>query len=87
MARPARRPVVVLAALALVPAMALGGLVVFARAQSPAESVAPPESSVPAVLPAALATPLLSARRAPDALADDRRRDLLLGSAATLAGS
>ncbi|MDP2292722.1 MAG: D-alanyl-D-alanine carboxypeptidase/D-alanyl-D-alanine-endopeptidase [Actinomycetota bacterium] len=87
MARPARRPVVVLAALALVPALALGGLVVFARAQSPAESIAPPESSVPVTLPAALATPLLSARRAPDALADDRRRDLLLGSAAALAGS
>lgn len=87
MAGPARRPVLVLAALALMPAVALGGVTVFARAQAPTLAAEPPVTSVPVVLPEPLATPLLSARRAPDALADDRRRDLLLGSASTLAGS
>ena len=86
MARRARRPVVVLTALALVPAVGLGAIAFIARTQSRSSSSATVDS-VPEPLPAVLATSLLSVRRAPSTLAGDRRSDVLLDESDPLAAA
>ncbi len=76
-----------LAVLAAVPAVALGAFAVYADGQ--VESVAVPvvADTVPVALPEALATPVLSARRAPAALATDRREDVLTAAVQPLAAA
>jgi D-alanyl-D-alanine carboxypeptidase/D-alanyl-D-alanine-endopeptidase (penicillin-binding protein 4) len=74
----ARNPVLVIALAAAVPALALGALAAYADAQSDGVSVPVSTTTVvPATLPSALATPVLSLRRAPSPLAADRRATLL----------
>jgi len=86
MPRRARRPVAVLCGLALLPALALGGVVLIARGESQ-PSTSPTTSTVPGEQPAALATPLLSVRRAPAPLAADRTSDLLVAATTPIAES
>lgn len=76
MARRARRPVAVLSALAVVPALGLGALTAFANGRSDSSAPAAVDS-VPASLPPVLTTGLLSVRRAPTVLVTDRRTDVL----------
>ncbi|MCB0986030.1 MAG: D-alanyl-D-alanine carboxypeptidase/D-alanyl-D-alanine-endopeptidase [Ilumatobacter sp.] len=77
-----RNPLPILLAAAVVPALALGGLVAVARAQ--ADQPPPPPTTLIPVLPPALGAPLLSVRRAPTPLADDLREDTLYAAAAPL---
>jgi len=79
--------VVVLTVVALFPALALGGLAVFAGSQATPDANIAPATTVGQALPAPMATPLLSVRRAPAALASDRQLDLLLDSLVPLADS
>jgi len=72
---------------ALLPAVALGAFALYANIQANPATVAPPPTTAPVQQPVALATPLLSVRRSPGALAQDRRGDLLVGSMAPLAES
>lgn len=82
-----RRPMVVLTAAALLPAVGLGSLALYAQAQAEPVVVAAPAVTVPALQPAPLPTPLISVRRSPATLAADRRGDLVAASMATLAES
>ena len=84
MPRRARRPVAVLCGLALVPALALGGVALVANGASQPEAT-PTTSTVVGQQPAALATPLLSVRRSPTVLSADRTSDLLVAAATPLA--
>ena len=84
MPRRARRPVAALSGLALVPALALGGVVLIARGESQ-PSATTTTSSVAQERPDALATPLLSVRRAPTPLAADRTADVVAAAATPLA--
>lgn len=64
-----RNPYPGLVAVALLPALLLGGCWRFAQGRAPDEvSVAVDDEQTPATLPAALGTPLLSVRRAPATL-------------------
>lgn len=83
----ARGPLLALSCAALVPAAALAGLALYARDKAQPAKVAVAPATVPQQLPAPLASPLLSVRRAPAALAADRRADLLASSVAPLAAS
>ena len=75
----------VLSAVALVPALGLGALTLFARSQTDtAVSIAAPDT-VPVSLPPPLTTGLLSVRRAPSVLVTDRRADVLTTGLTTLA--
>ena len=65
----------------------LGGFALYAHLQASPTKVAAPPVTVPVQQPAALATPLLSVRRSPAVLAQDRRADLLIASAAPLSDS
>lgn len=76
-----------LAALAAVPAVALAGLWFVAQGNSDEVSVPATSSTAPAALPPTLATPLLSARRAPSPMVTDRREDLLVDAVQPLAAS
>ena len=60
---------------------------VFANGRTDEVSVPVTTSTLTPVVPSALATPLLSVRRAPARLAADRRRDVLSAAAQTLASS
>lgn len=70
---------------ALVPALGLGGLTLLARGMSGSDSPAASVDTVPASLPPALTTGLLSVRRAPTVLVTDRRADVLLAGLTPLA--
>ena len=87
MASRSQRPVLALSLAALLPAVALGAFALYANVQANPATVAVPPPTVPVQQPAALSTPLLSVRRSPGVLAQDRRADLLVGSAAPLAES
>lgn len=87
MARRSQRPVLSLTLGALLPAVALGALALYAHGKADPAEVAAPPVTVPVQQPAALATPMLSVRRSPAVLAHDRREDLLVASAAPLAES
>lgn len=87
MPRRSQRPVLALSVAALLPAVALGGVALFAQGKSAAPTIAAPPSTTMAPLPAPLVTPLLSVRRSPSVLADDRRADVLVGSMGPLAQS
>ena len=67
----ARGPLLALSCAALVPAAALAGLALYARDKAQPAKVAVAPATVPQQLPAPLASPLLSVRRAPAALAAD----------------
>lgn len=73
----ARNPVLVLAVVAVLPALLLGSLSIYARANEGSVSVPVRTSSPPVSVPRALPTPLLSLRRAPSPLAASRRTTLL----------
>lgn len=85
--RRARHPVAVLAALAVVPAIGLAGLWVVADGRSDEVSVPVTSTTVAQALPAALSTPLLSARRAPSPMVSDRREDILIDAVQPLAAT
>ena len=87
MASRSQRPVLALSLGAVLPAVAFAAFALFAHGQAnPAKAAAPPVT-VPVAQPAALATPLLSVRRSPAVLAQDRRADLLVANSASLADS
>lgn len=87
MASRSQRPVLAIALGALLPAIALGAVALYAQGKaSPAKAAAPPVT-VPVQQPAALTTPLLSVRRSPSVLAQDLRTDLLVANATPLADS
>ena len=85
MARRARRPVVVLTMLALLPALGLAALAMFARSQTDSSPALATADTTPVSLPQPLSTGLLSVRRAPTVLTTDRRADVLSASLAPLA--
>lgn len=82
-----QRPVLALALGALLPAVVLGAFALYAHGKADPAKVAAPPVTVPVQQPAALSTPLLSVRRSPAVLAQDRRADLLVASSAPLAES
>ena len=87
MASRSQRPVLALSLGALLPAVAFGAFALFAHSKAnPAKAAAPPVT-VPVQQPAVLDTPLLSVRRSPAVLAQDRRADLLVANASSLADS
>jgi D-alanyl-D-alanine carboxypeptidase/D-alanyl-D-alanine-endopeptidase (penicillin-binding protein 4) len=85
--RPVRLSAAALTALAAVPALALGTLTVVAQSRVDAGSLPPPPSSTIATTTVPITTPLLSMRRAPAALATDKRRDVLGGALGGLVGA
>ncbi|HQZ36594.1 MAG TPA: D-alanyl-D-alanine carboxypeptidase/D-alanyl-D-alanine-endopeptidase [Ilumatobacteraceae bacterium] len=87
MASRSPQPVLAMTIGALLGAVALGALTLYAHDRATPAPVAAPPVTVPAAQPAALATPLLSVRRSPIVLAQDRRADLLIAAAAPLATS
>lgn len=87
MSRRARNPMLVVAAVALVPAVGLGALAAVAAANDAAVAVPVTSTTVASVLPDALATPVLSIRRAPTPLADDRRTDVVTDAMQPMAGA
>ncbi len=87
MASRTQRPALVLALVALLPAVAVGAFALYAHGKANPAKVAVPPVTVPVQQPAALSTPLLSVRRSPTVLATDRRGDLLVATAAQLAES
>lgn len=70
---------------AMVPALGLGALTLFARGQADTGVDITTADTVPLLLPAPLPTGLLSVRRAPAVLVSDRREDVLTESLAPLA--
>jgi len=88
MRRRGPNPVVVLVVLAVVPALGLGAVSRMARSQADEQVQVVPASSVPVTAPpAALATPLVSVRRAPTPLQSDRRADVVTASADSVTAS
>jgi D-alanyl-D-alanine carboxypeptidase/D-alanyl-D-alanine-endopeptidase (penicillin-binding protein 4) len=85
--RPIRLSVGAFTALAAVPALALGALSVVAQARAHDGTLPPPPSSTVPVATVPITTPLLSMRRAPAALATDKRRDVLSGALTGLVGA
>lgn len=81
------RPALAITLGALLPAVALGAFGLYAHDRATPAAVTAPPVTVPVAQPAALATPLLSVRRSPTILAQDRRADLLIAAAAPLAAS
>lgn len=78
---------VVLSVAALLPAVGLGSLALYAQAKAEPVVVAAPSVTVPVAQPRPLPTPLISVRRSPAVLAADRRGDLVADSMAPLANS
>ncbi len=87
MASRSRRPVLALFIAAALPAAALGSVALYAHGRATPPPVAAPPVTIPVQQPAPLTTSLLSVRRAPSVLALDRRSDLLVDSASSLADS
>ncbi len=87
MASRSQRPVLALAIGALLPAVALGAFALYAHGLANPAIVSAPPATAPVQQPAALSTALLSVRRSPAVLAQDRRSDLLVANAAALAES
>ncbi len=81
------RPVLAITLGALLPATAFGAFAFYAHDRATPAPLAAPPATVPVAQPAALATPLLSVRRSPTVLAQDRRADLLIAAAGPLADS
>jgi serine-type D-Ala-D-Ala carboxypeptidase/endopeptidase (penicillin-binding protein 4) len=79
--------VAALAAVAAIPAVALGALSVVAQGRADGGTPPPAPSSTVATSTVPMTTPLLSVRRAPSALATTKRRDILSGALGALIGS
>ena len=87
MASRSQRPVLALSLGVVLPAVAFAAFALFAHGQANPAKAAPPPVTLPVAQPAALTTPLLSVRRSPAVLAQDRRADLLVANASSLADS
>ena len=87
MASRSQRPVLALSLGVLLPAVAFGAFALFAHGQANPAKAAEPPVTAPVQQPPALTTPLLSVRRSPAVLAQDRRVDLLVANASSLADS
>jgi serine-type D-Ala-D-Ala carboxypeptidase/endopeptidase (penicillin-binding protein 4) len=79
--------VAALAAVAAIPALALGALSVVAQGRADWGTPPPPPSSTVPTSTVPMTTPLLSMRRAPGQLATAKRRDILSGSLGALIGA